>query len=33
VTDGQKDCMVLGYIPLPEKVRQAELQTVDAITP
>ncbi|MGD0039661.1 MAG: hypothetical protein ABSE84_04440 [Isosphaeraceae bacterium] len=33
VTDGQKDCVALGYIPLPEKVRQAELQAVDAIAP
>ena len=33
VTDGQKDSVALGYIPLPEKVRQAELQAVDAIAP
>jgi hypothetical protein len=25
--------VALGYIPLPEKVRQAELQAVDAIAP
>jgi len=33
VTDGQKDSVALGYIPLPEKVRQAELQAVDAMVP
>ena len=33
LTDGQKDCVALGYIPLPEKVRQAELQAVAAIAP
>ena len=33
VTDGQKDCVALGYIPLPEKVPQAELQAVDAMAP
>ena len=33
VTDGQKDCEALGYIPLPENVRQAELQAVAAIAP
>jgi hypothetical protein len=33
VTDGQKDSVALGYIPLPEKVRQAELQALDAIAP
>ena len=33
LTDGQKDCLALGYIPLPEKVRQAKLKAVDAIAP
>jgi len=33
LTDGQKDCVTLGYIPLPEKVRQAKLKAVDAIAP
>ena len=33
LTDGQNDSVALGYIPLPENVRQAELQVVDAIAP
>ena len=33
LTDGQKDCLALGYIPLPEKVRQAKLKAVDGIAP
>ena len=33
VTDGQKDSLALGYLPLPEHVRQAVLQAVDTIAP
>ncbi len=33
LTDGQNDCMALGYIPLPEKMRQAKLRAVDEIAP
>jgi phosphate transport system substrate-binding protein len=31
LSDAQKDCAALGYIPLPEKVRQEGLHAVDAI--
>ena len=33
VTNGQKDSLPLGYLPLPEHVRQAVLQAVDTIAP
>jgi phosphate transport system substrate-binding protein len=33
LTDGQNDCMTLGYIPLPANVRQAVLQAVGTIGP
>ncbi|MGO9596744.1 MAG: phosphate ABC transporter substrate-binding protein PstS [Isosphaeraceae bacterium] len=33
VTDGQKDSLALGYLPLPEHVQQAVLQAVEALAP
>ena len=33
VSDGQKDSLALGYLPLPEHVRQAVLQAVDGLAP
>ncbi len=32
LTDGQKDCAPLGYVPLPEGVRKAVLEAVDRIS-
>jgi phosphate transport system substrate-binding protein len=33
LTDGQNDSVTLGYLPLPEKVRQAELRALDSLAP
>jgi phosphate transport system substrate-binding protein len=33
LTEGQKDCAGLGYIPLPEKARSAVLEAVDGLSP
>jgi phosphate transport system substrate-binding protein len=33
MTDGQKDCVALGYIPLPHHARQAGFKALEAIAP